>query len=58
MQRWWLSDSIGTNKPKNQSQRIAKKHEDDKDTSSFELWKFKVFVNFELNQYGKYCFVF
>ena len=58
MQRWWISDSPDQqiNKSKNQSLNYANKNEDKKETGDYQQWKFKVFVNFELNQFGKYHF--
>lgn len=57
MQRWWISDSSDQqiNKTINQSQTYANKNKDNKETSDFQQWKFKVFVNFELNQFGNSC---
>lgn len=53
MQRWWISDPTEKNKLKNQTQENAKKSKDNEETGNLETWKFKVFVNFELNPLGK-----
>lgn len=52
MQRLWISNSTD-NKAKNHEQNNEKKTKNNEEADNFQSWKFKVFINFELNQNGK-----
>lgn len=52
MQRWWIgNNSEEKTRARDQAQNFNKRSGDKKETDN--LWKFQVFVNFDLNLHGE-----
>lgn len=52
MQRWWIGNSAekARGSERDQAQNYSKRNGDKKEADN--LWKFRVFVNFDLNSHG------